>query len=38
MIFLIEVKLVGGPLQSGAVGAWLCCRDLSQQLLEVTIR
>jgi hypothetical protein len=30
MIFLVEAELVGGPLQSRAVGAWLCCRDLSQ--------
>jgi hypothetical protein len=38
MIFLIEAELVGRPLQPGAVGAWLCCRDLMRQLLEVTIR
>jgi hypothetical protein len=37
MVLLIEAKLVGGPLQPRAVYAWLCCRDLPQQLLEVTI-
>jgi hypothetical protein len=37
MVLFVEVKLVGGPLQPGAVSAWLCCHDLSRQLLEVTI-
>jgi hypothetical protein len=28
MVLLVEVELVGGPLQPGAVYAWLCYRDL----------
>jgi hypothetical protein len=38
MVLIDEAKLVGGPLQPGALSAWLCCRDLSRQLLEVPIR
>jgi hypothetical protein len=38
MVLFVEAKLVVGPLQPGAVSAWLCCRDLSRQLLEVAIR
>jgi hypothetical protein len=37
MVLLVEANLVGGLLQSGAVYAWLCCRDLPRQLLEVAI-
>jgi hypothetical protein len=37
MVLLIEAKLVGRPLQPGAVYAWLCGRDLPRQLLEVAI-
>jgi hypothetical protein len=29
MVLFVEAKLVVGPLQPGAVSAWLCCRDLS---------
>jgi hypothetical protein len=38
MIFLVKAELVGRPLQPGAVGAWLCCCDLTRQLLDVAIR
>jgi hypothetical protein len=37
MVLLIEAELVGGPLQPGAIYAWLCCRNLPRQLLEVAI-
>jgi hypothetical protein len=29
MVLFVEAKLVGGPLQPGAVSAWLCYRGLS---------
>jgi hypothetical protein len=38
VIFLVEGELVGRPLQPWVVGAWLCHRDLTRQLLEVEIR
>jgi hypothetical protein len=37
MVLLIEADLVGRPPQPGTIYAWLCCRDLPQQLLEVAI-
>jgi hypothetical protein len=38
MVLLVESDLVGRPPHPGAVYAWLCCRDLLRQLLEVVIR
>jgi hypothetical protein len=29
MVLFIEAKLVGGPLQPGAISAWMCYRNLS---------
>jgi hypothetical protein len=38
VVLLVEANLVGRPPQLAVVYAWLCCRDLPRQLLEVTIR
>jgi hypothetical protein len=38
MILLVEANLTGRPLQPVAIDVGLCGRDLSRQLLEVTIR
>jgi hypothetical protein len=38
MVLLVEADLVGRPLKPVAIDNRLCCRDLPQQLLEVTIR
>jgi hypothetical protein len=38
MILLVEADLAGRPLRQAVVGAGLRGRDLSRQLLEVTIR
>jgi hypothetical protein len=38
MVLLIEADLAGRLLQPVTVDAGLCRRDLSRQLLEVTIR
>jgi hypothetical protein len=38
MVLLVEADLVGRPPQPMAIYAWLRCRGLPRQLLEVTIR
>jgi hypothetical protein len=38
VVLLVEANLVSRPPQLASVYAWLCRRDLLQQLLEVTIR
>jgi hypothetical protein len=38
MVLLVEANLAGRPLQPVTVDAGLCHRDLSRELLEMTIR
>jgi hypothetical protein len=38
IILLVEADLAGSPLHQAVAGVGLCHRDLSRQLLEVTIR